>query len=692
MLELHDDWDTQALYQNEVDNCNSCEKQSPVKRTGILCGPNLRLVGVNYAKNLYRASMLLVCRDIECPEVSFIRGPSESKHVKADDVRRGELPSTLFYVDNGIDFYRYTIEFPMESYEQVVKYSIGGDHQPHYRFFVPSKNNNFNVMSFSCNGFSLNVDTTQFQGSMWFDVLNKHAKTHYHVMLGGGDQIYSDGVNVFCEGFKNWLHEKNAVKKFRAHLTSELRAELDEFYLKEYLEWYGYGYWKGSTPKSQTTQKCFPIAMATIPSINIWDDHDIIDGFGSYSDSFQSNEVFSGVGKAAYKYYILFQQHVSIEEKEAYLEDESWLLGAQDGAYIGEKSHSIFTRLGPTNAMLGLDCRTERKLKQIVSWDSYDLVFKRLEKEIAEGKIDHLMVMLGVPIAYPRMVWLEWIFSSRFLTPLKYLAKKGIIAPGLVNSFNGDIELLDDLNDHWCARHHKRERNYLVARLQDFGAKHGVRVTILSGDVHLACVGRFRSKLHSHHITGGKQDEVKKILNEPEKDVRLMFNIISSAIVNTPPPNPMSTLLQKRSGIHHFDRDTDEDVVPLFKTDVDGSNRASFSFMNRRNWSDLIPIENIMESEYLRDFYKVSVGDYCYSGLVTSTGLVSKAKVDHSTSKKQDVSYPITAKGLIASIHAEKDTFNKNSETEAYAVVIPELQNVQTSISHEGIKHVSSNT
>ena len=26
----------------------------------------------------------------------------------------------------------------------------------------------------------------------------------------------------------------------------------------------------------------------------------------------------------------------------------------------------------------------------------------------------------------------------------------------------------------------------------------------------------------------------------------------------------MATLLNKRSGIHHFNRDTDEDIVPLF--------------------------------------------------------------------------------------------------------------------------------
>lgn len=42
-----------------------------------------------------------------------------------------------------------------------------------------------------------------------------------------------------------------------------------------------------------------------------------------------------------------------------------------------------------------------------------------------------------------------------------------------------------------CAATHKRERNALIERLQNFAAEKHVRITILSGDVHLAAVGRF---------------------------------------------------------------------------------------------------------------------------------------------------------------------------------------------------------
>ena len=52
-------------------------------------------------------------------------------------------------------------EIPLADIEQMVKYSVDGRNEPHYRFFIPSKTTNFNTISYSCNGFSLNVDTDQ---------------------------------------------------------------------------------------------------------------------------------------------------------------------------------------------------------------------------------------------------------------------------------------------------------------------------------------------------------------------------------------------------------------------------------------------------------------------------------------------------------------------------------------------------
>lgn len=54
----------------------------------------------------------------------------------------------------------------------------------------------------------------------------------------------------------------------------------------------------------------FPLPTQ-IPQVNIWDDHDIIDGFGSYTDHFMNCAVFRGIGGIAHKYYLLFQHHLA---------------------------------------------------------------------------------------------------------------------------------------------------------------------------------------------------------------------------------------------------------------------------------------------------------------------------------------------------------------------------------------------
>lgn len=63
-----------------------------------------------------------------------------------------------------------------------------------------------------------------------------------------------------------------------------------------------------------------------------------------------------------------------------------------------------------------------------------------------------------------------------------------------------------------------------------------------------------------------------------------MPNIISSAIVNTPPPNTLADILNRRNKVHHLDDVTDEDMIPIFTHDVNGKARNNKRLLNRRNW------------------------------------------------------------------------------------------------------------
>lgn len=59
------------------------------------------------------------------------------------------------------------------------------------------------------------------------------------------------------------------------------------------------------------------------------------------------------------------------------------------------------------------------------------------------------------------------------------------------------------------------------------------------GDVHLAAVGQFFSN--------------PKLKIPKDRDHRYMANVISSAIVNTPPPEMMGDILNRRNKTHHLD-------------------------------------------------------------------------------------------------------------------------------------------
>lgn len=115
---------------------------------------------------------------------------------------------------------------------------------------------------------------------------------------------------------------------------------------------------------------------------------------------------------------------------------------------------------------------------EILSEASYELIFDRCRREIIEGETKHLIVLLGVPIAYPRLVWLETLLTSRLMDPVKALARAGVLG-GFLNKFDGGVEILDDLDDHWTAKRHKQERNWFIQELQELAAEKSVRVTIL---------------------------------------------------------------------------------------------------------------------------------------------------------------------------------------------------------------------
>ncbi|KAF9484877.1 hypothetical protein BDN70DRAFT_871851, partial [Pholiota conissans] len=484
------------------------------------------------------------------------------------DVKGQEL---YVYAGSGgtFTFWRFAIKVPLSTHEMAIKYSVNNGQQ--IEFWVPGRGENMRWAAHSCNGFSAGVNPDDFRGPgfksgydpVWMDLLSKHSEAPYHVLVGGGDQLYCDSLMREPE-MQEWVGKMKPEDRKQYKLTEEMELAIDRFFFNHYCQSFRRG--------------AFARANCSIPMLNMCDDHDLIDGFGSYPDDLQRAPVFRQIGARGYFFFLLFQCFIHVEVdglsdapgKHIY---KSLILG-EPGPYVRFPSHSFLSRLGPKVYILLLDCRAERKKDQVCSPGEYTRAFERLN-QLPPGA-EHLVVQLGIPIAYPRMVFLETALESKF-NPLVALGRNGTLGlSGFVNKFNAQAELLDDLNDHWTARSHKKERNWFIEQLQNFAKVKRIRVTFLSGDVHCAAVGVLKTLK-----TKGKPEVL------PVADYRYMVNIVTSAIVNTPPPNGVISLVSSLATKVHktlHSIETDETMEPIFKREPTGGTRKQKYIMGRRNW------------------------------------------------------------------------------------------------------------
>ncbi|GBE82620.1 Uncharacterized protein SCP_0410050 [Sparassis crispa] len=497
------------------------------------------------------------------PEVETQPGPREVfKNVDGQEI-------WVYYGTGGTyTFWRFIIEVPLGPSEMQVKYRVNNGQE--FEFYVPGRSQNMRFAAFSCNGFSSGVNPNDFCGPgfysgydpVWTDLLSKHAEEPFHALVGGGDQLYCDGIMREPE-LQEWVTQTKPEVKKKCTLKEEMRLAIDRFYFNHYCESFRRG--------------AFARANSSIPMLNMLDDHDLIDGFGSYPDDLMSSPVFGTIGARGYFFFLLFQCFINIEVDG--LNDrqhpfKSVIIGAP-GPFIPFRSHSFLTYLGPQVSMLLLDCRAERKKDQVCSPQEYKTVFERVYE--LPPDVEHLVILLGIPIAYPRMVFLENLLESK-MNPLVALGRAGSLGlSSFVNKFNADAELLDDLNDHWTAKMHKRERNWFIEQLQLFAKAKHCRITFVAGDVHCAAVGVLKT-LQKNKKKGGIP---------PAQDHRYMLNIVTSAIVNTPPPNGVLSMVSALSTkthrtLHYVD--TDETMVPVFERDANGAPTKSKYIMGRRNY------------------------------------------------------------------------------------------------------------
>lgn len=233
-------------------------------------------------------------------------------------------------------------------------------------------------------------------------------------------------------------------------------------------------------------------AMARIPTMMMWDDHDIFDGWGSYTAEMQCSELFQVLFRSARRAFWIFQmQHaledltdlVPISRQDVSLQDpqfkpKNWMHQRNSDplslAVLSDQPG--FTQcylLGPLAVVLA-DLRTERSRTQIMGDRTWSALQSWLDglPSTREGErgCTHLIVLSSVPVVHPKLA----------------------LAEALLETFGNDHVLdssADDLRDHWSHDDHEGERKRLIETLSRLAERKRLRTCIVSGDVHVAARG-----------------------------------------------------------------------------------------------------------------------------------------------------------------------------------------------------------
>ncbi|MFQ2093293.1 alkaline phosphatase D family protein [Aeromonas taiwanensis] len=313
-----------------------------------------------------------------------------------------------------------------------------------WQFHLPGKKEQVRIGYASCNGFSdfKLLTSTPAPYAMWDKLAAEH-KTHpFSLLLMGGDQIYADSLWTSVPTLKAW-NELDREEKVKRKATRTMVEQLDRFYCELYCK--------------QWSRPEVAFMLARVPSAMMWDDHDIFDGWGSYPEDLQRCEVYQAIYAAATKYFRLFQ-----------------LRSEANGALLDKTLNHHSWRLGFRGyQILALDNRANRTLTRVMSPSQWD----QINAALAACDSGHLLVMAGVPVVYR-----DFSFTEAALDATPW-----------------EEELTDDLKDHWRAKDHQGERARLIMRLLD-NARHrrqkepGCKTLILSGDVHVGCLGVIQDK------------------------------------------------------------------------------------------------------------------------------------------------------------------------------------------------------
>jgi len=422
----------------------------------------------------------------------------------------GEATAALLKEFKGKQAVVYDFAPPASEEAVVCDYSIEG--QLKKRFTVPGRKTPLRFGYTSCNGFASLKEAKKIadKNERWRHLEAEHQKKPLHLLLMGGDQVYADSIWETVPSVGEWA-ELNKDKRIKAKYSKPMQEQVSKFYFDLYINRWG--------------QPEVSEVLGQIPTVMMWDDHDIFDGWGSYEPSQQGCPVYQGIFEAAREHFQTFQL------RTANAATHPSLLPGQNHFSMG------FTLGGVAVAVL--DMRSERSQEQVLSRLSWDAFYRWLD---GLQDVKHLLVLSSIPVVYPDFELIE----------------------DFLGFFPGQQEIEDDLKDHWLSRSHRMERLRMIHRLLAFAHEKRCRVTLLSGDVHVAAVGAIQSDRSSQEVPNAN------VINQ----------LISSAIVHPAPPAVVLFFLKRISDkVEQVDRGITAEMLDFTGTDK--------KFIGARNWLSL---------------------------------------------------------------------------------------------------------
>ncbi|KAL7749549.1 hypothetical protein RI367_005105 [Sorochytrium milnesiophthora] len=497
------------------------------------------------------------------------------------NVKTEIAPPTLLDDSFGYQFWRFDVAIPVTNKEQIVKYSVGN--LPEKWFRVPGADQCWRWAFFTCNGFSPDVDAVRRERyaqvePLWSDIMNENQQHKLHLLIGmlaffffgrAGDQLYFDQV-WDIPALAAWARIEDKIQRKNASFTKQMAEDVEKFYLEFYMQ----GFF----------QNTFTDALSHIPYCMSWDDHDIFDGWGSYPAYLHDSFVFRGILSVALRFYLLFQLHTNAK------------LARQEG-HFGLGGYHRLLMAGRKLAIMLPDTRTERSLDTIVPNDIWVEWWSKLRG--LPPTVEHLLFIAPLPLAYPAATMDGAITAAatvaKAVNKFLHIAGHAIeYDPHLSDSdlykeavnIWAEPELLDDLRDEWVSSNHLAEKALVLSNLQQIAQEKRMRVTIMSGDVHLAACGLLYTSTGETRANNVTNSYTLDFLRTTmEKDHRLMFQIISTAIGNLPPPGIVATSLLNRTREVLVDEHTSERMLDIFQTGVNDEKQSNKFYLRRRNWS-----------------------------------------------------------------------------------------------------------